>query len=95
MIDAAIVNDTRTLQRRKWEDYRVGLNTNYDYTTGGADEVYGLQAADAGFQIGASQYNGNFDLTYLVDDMHYQSTSQVRLKKRSPVPVDGINVPIR
>ena len=88
---------TYDIARRKFDDYRLGLNENYVPTVGGSNEVYGLQVGtlSAPDTMTPSSFNANFDLTYLVDDMHYQATSQVRLARRSQISKNGINVPIR
>ena len=85
---------TYTLTRDKFDDYRVGINTNYADTFIGG-EPQAIFVAEKKNKFAAADFDGNFQANVMPGNFTTQFTTSIRLTKNSPVRPAGMNAPLR
>ena len=92
--DTATIDRDAAEERPFYEDYRKGLNNNAGLDISTTDQVMGLTAPDYQRSHPANTWDGEFDLTAMVEGNHYQATAHWRTIRNSPVKKHGQQKPL-
>lgn len=85
---------TLSVVRDKFDDYRVGINTNFADTFIGG-EPQAIFVAESEDQFEASDFDNNFQADVMPGNYTHQFTTRIRLTKSSPIRPAGMNAPLR